>query len=39
MIRQYVEQALRMARYVKLEDGTYYGEVARLDKIPERLAL
>ena len=30
MIRQYVEQALRMARYDKLEDGTYYGEVRRL---------
>ena len=30
MIRQYVEQALRMARYDKLEDGTYYGEVPRL---------
>ena len=30
MIRQYVEQALRMARYDKLEDGTHYGEVPRL---------
>ena len=30
MIRLYVEQALRMARYDKLEDGTYYGEVPRL---------
>ena len=30
MIRQYLEQALRMARYDKLEDGTYYGEVSRL---------
>ena len=30
MIRQYVEQALRMARYDKLEDGTYYGEAPRL---------
>ena len=30
MIRQYVEQALRMARYDKLEDDTYHGEVPRL---------
>ena len=30
LIRQYVEQALRMARYDKLEDGTFYGEVPRL---------
>ncbi len=30
MIRQYVEQALRAARYEKLEDGTFYGEVPRL---------
>lgn len=30
MIRQYVEAALRGARYDKLEDGTYYGEVPRL---------
>jgi predicted RNase H-like HicB family nuclease len=30
MIRQYVEQALRMARYDKLEDGTFCGEVPRL---------
>ena len=29
MIRQYVEQALRMARYDKLENRTYYGEVPR----------
>lgn len=30
MIRQYVERAVRMARYDKLEDGTFYGEVPRL---------
>lgn len=30
MIRQYVEEALRSARYDKLEDGTFYGEVPRL---------
>ena len=30
MIRQYVEEALRGARYDKLEDGTFYGEVPRL---------
>ena len=30
MIRQYVEEALRRARYDKLEDGTFYGEVPRL---------
>jgi len=30
MITQYVQQALRRARYEKLEDGTYYGEVPRL---------
>ena len=30
MIRQYVEQALRMARYDKLENGTDYGEMPRL---------
>ena len=30
MIRQYVEEALRNARYDKLEDGTFYGEVQRL---------
>ena len=30
MIRQYVEEALRRARYEKLEDGTYYAEVPRL---------
>lgn len=30
MIRQYVEEALRGARYDKLEDGTLYGEVPRL---------
>lgn len=30
MIRQYVEAALRGARYEKLEDGTFYGEVPRL---------
>ena len=27
MIRQYVETALRKARYEKLRDGTFYGEV------------
>lgn len=30
MIRQYLEEALRTARYDKLEDGTFYGEVPRL---------
>ena len=30
MIRQYVEAALRSARYDKLGDGTFYGEVPRL---------
>ena len=30
MIRQYVEEALRGARYDKLDDGTFYGEVPRL---------
>ena len=30
MIRQYVEEALRRARYDKLEDGTYCAEVRRL---------
>lgn len=30
MIRQYVEEALQSARYDKLEDGTFYGEVPRL---------
>ncbi|MBI4608026.1 MAG: type II toxin-antitoxin system HicB family antitoxin [Candidatus Rokubacteria bacterium] len=30
MIRQYLEKALRSARYDKLEDGTFYGEVPRL---------
>ena len=30
MIRQYVDEALRSARYDKLEDGTFYGEVPRL---------
>ncbi len=30
MIREYVEKALRSARYDKLEDGTFYGEVPRL---------
>ncbi|HEV8306390.1 MAG TPA: type II toxin-antitoxin system HicB family antitoxin [Methylomirabilota bacterium] len=30
MIRGYVEQALRIARYDKLEDGAFYGEVPRL---------
>lgn len=30
MIRQYVEEALKNARYDKLEDGTFYGEVPRL---------
>jgi predicted RNase H-like HicB family nuclease len=30
MIRQYVEEALRRARYDKLEDGTFYAEVPGL---------
>lgn len=30
MIRQYVEEALRIALDDKLEDGTFYGEVPRL---------
>jgi predicted RNase H-like HicB family nuclease len=30
MIREYVETALRKARYEKLRDGTFYGEVPRL---------
>jgi predicted RNase H-like HicB family nuclease len=30
VIRQYVDEALRSARYDKLEDGTFYGEVPRL---------
>lgn len=30
MIREYVEKALRSARYDKLEDGSFYGEVPRL---------
>ena len=30
MIRQYVDEALRGARYDKLKDGTFYGEVPRL---------
>jgi predicted RNase H-like HicB family nuclease len=30
MIRQYVDAALRDARYGKLDDGTYYGEIPRL---------
>jgi len=30
MIRQYVDAALRNARYEKLEDGTFYGEVPKL---------
>jgi predicted RNase H-like HicB family nuclease len=30
MIRQYVDAALRGARYEKLEDGTFYGEVPKL---------
>jgi len=30
MIRQYVERALRAARYDKLDDGTFYGEVPPL---------
>lgn len=30
MIREYVEEALRRARYDKLEDGTYCAEVPRL---------
>jgi predicted RNase H-like HicB family nuclease len=30
MIRQYVEEALKRARYDKLEDGTFCAEVPRL---------
>jgi predicted RNase H-like HicB family nuclease len=30
MIRQYVDAALRGARYDKLDDGTYYGKIPRL---------
>lgn len=30
MIRQYVEEALRRARYDKLEDGTFCARVPRL---------
>lgn len=30
MIRQYVDEALRRARYDKLEDGTFCAEVPRL---------
>jgi predicted RNase H-like HicB family nuclease len=30
LIRQYVDEALKMARYDKLEGGTFYGEVPRL---------
>jgi predicted RNase H-like HicB family nuclease len=30
MIRQYVDKALKRARYTKLEDGTFCGEVLRL---------
>lgn len=30
MIRQYVDAALRTARYEKLEDGTFYGEIPKL---------
>lgn len=30
MIRQYVDEALRRARYDKLEDGTFCGEVRGL---------
>jgi predicted RNase H-like HicB family nuclease len=30
MIRQYIEEALRRARYDKLEDGTFCAEVPRL---------
>ena len=30
MIRQYVDAALRGARYEKLDDGTFYGEVPKL---------
>jgi predicted RNase H-like HicB family nuclease len=30
LIRQYVDAALRGARYDKLHDGTYYGEIRRL---------
>jgi len=43
MIRQYVETALRKARYEKLHDGTFCGEVPRLRGVlatarPSRLA-
>ena len=30
MIRQYVDEALKMARYDKLDGDTFYGEVPRL---------
>ena len=30
LIRQYVDEALKMARYDKLDGGTFYGEVPRL---------
>ncbi len=30
MIREYIDAALRSARYEKLSDGTYCGEVPRL---------
>ncbi len=33
MIREYAEKALRSARYDKLEDGTFYGEVPRLHAV------
>ena len=40
-ICQYVETALRKARYEKLRDGTFYGEVPRLRGVltdPARLS-
>jgi predicted RNase H-like HicB family nuclease len=33
VIRQYVEEALRTARYEKLDNGTYYAEVPRLQGV------
>jgi predicted RNase H-like HicB family nuclease len=33
MIRQYVDRALRRARYDKLDDGTYCAEVSELQGV------
>ena len=33
MIREYVEEALRRAKYEKLDDGTYYAEVPGLQGV------